>query len=339
MELYTHPDYYKVLGLKLNASCDDVKKAYRHLALKYHPDKNNNSEESKRQFIIINEAYKTLSDPILRYQYNLRYCVPREKVASAVVEKKRFRTIIKDYTFYILTLLFIIIRALSPLLIIILLVFWGDRCTSNDHSSNVYYSDQPQSTKNTEDNDYVYNGIDLSINPKGGFKTSSGTKKLRNDTGINQTIISLPTGTKPYSDKYGSGVFDKSSLSYIEIKNGVVTDAVVILYNVLTDKVIRHIYIRANDNFQISKVPKGIYDMKVYYGKDWNNDKYNGANAPKGGFMSNETYSHSEDADYFDCNPVVMEDGTSYPTYTVTLYTVQNGNMQTESLDKDDFFN
>jgi len=59
-------DYYKILGVEKNATPDDIKKAYRKLALKWHPDKNSQDEESKvkaeKMFKDIGEAYAVLSD-------------------------------------------------------------------------------------------------------------------------------------------------------------------------------------------------------------------------------------------------------------------------------------
>ena len=54
-------DYYNVLELNRNASLDEIRKSFRTLALRYHPDKNKNSE-SKEKFMKIVEAYETLSD-------------------------------------------------------------------------------------------------------------------------------------------------------------------------------------------------------------------------------------------------------------------------------------
>jgi DnaJ family protein C protein 7 len=60
-------DYYKILGIDRNASPDEIKKAYRKLALKYHPDRNSESEQSKkiaqRKFEDVSDAYSVLSDP------------------------------------------------------------------------------------------------------------------------------------------------------------------------------------------------------------------------------------------------------------------------------------
>ena len=56
-------DYYEVLGLKKGASVEELKKAYRKLAVKYHPDKNQGDKQAEERFKEINEAYAVLSDP------------------------------------------------------------------------------------------------------------------------------------------------------------------------------------------------------------------------------------------------------------------------------------
>lgn len=63
-------DYYKVLGLSKNASQDDIKKAYRKLARKYHPDLNPNDKEANVKFQQINEANEVLGDPEKRKKYD-----------------------------------------------------------------------------------------------------------------------------------------------------------------------------------------------------------------------------------------------------------------------------
>ena len=63
-------DYYKVLNLSRDASQSDIKRAYRKLALKYHPDKNKSPDATKK-FQDIGEAYSVLSDPTKRRKYDL----------------------------------------------------------------------------------------------------------------------------------------------------------------------------------------------------------------------------------------------------------------------------
>lgn len=63
-------DYYSVLGLEKNASAEQIKKAYRKLALKYHPDKNPDNKQAEERFKEISEAYAVLSDPEKKQQYD-----------------------------------------------------------------------------------------------------------------------------------------------------------------------------------------------------------------------------------------------------------------------------
>jgi len=65
-----YKDYYKALGIYKNASQDDIKKAYRKLALKYHPDKNPGNTVAEEKFKDIGEAYEVLKDPEKRKKYD-----------------------------------------------------------------------------------------------------------------------------------------------------------------------------------------------------------------------------------------------------------------------------
>ncbi|UKB82144.1 DnaJ domain-containing protein [Chryseobacterium sp. MEBOG06] len=78
-------DYYYFLGISQDASEEDIKKAYRKLSLKYHPDKNDNDDFFADRFREILEAYETLSDPGRRHAYDqnlesqqksFRYTIP-----------------------------------------------------------------------------------------------------------------------------------------------------------------------------------------------------------------------------------------------------------------------
>ncbi len=63
-------DYYSILGLTKTASADEIKKSFRRLARKYHPDMNPNNKEAEAQFKQVSEAYEVLGDPEKRQKYD-----------------------------------------------------------------------------------------------------------------------------------------------------------------------------------------------------------------------------------------------------------------------------
>lgn len=65
-----YKDYYKALGVERKASADDIRKAYRKLAMQYHPDKNPGDKKAEDKFKEINEAYQVLSDEQKRARYD-----------------------------------------------------------------------------------------------------------------------------------------------------------------------------------------------------------------------------------------------------------------------------
>jgi len=66
----TKRDYYEILGINKNASIDDLKKAYRKLAMQYHPDRNPGNKEAEEKFKEATEAYEVLSDQDKRSRYD-----------------------------------------------------------------------------------------------------------------------------------------------------------------------------------------------------------------------------------------------------------------------------
>ena len=76
-------DYYKILGIPKDSNQIQIRKAFRELALKYHPDKNKNSEESNQKFIQIVQAYEVLSDVKARKRYD------DNNLANEIFQQKR----------------------------------------------------------------------------------------------------------------------------------------------------------------------------------------------------------------------------------------------------------
>ncbi|KAG6833157.1 hypothetical protein H0H87_010544 [Tephrocybe sp. NHM501043] len=97
--------YYDILGVPVDASTDDIKKAYRRLAIKHHPDKNRDDPQAEERFKEIAIAYQTLSDETLRKKYNEfgpkesapdGGFVDPEEVFGAIFGGERFTSIIGD---------------------------------------------------------------------------------------------------------------------------------------------------------------------------------------------------------------------------------------------------
>lgn len=63
-------DYYEILGVSKDASASEIKKAYRRVALKYHPDRNPDNKEAEENFKEAAEAYEVLSDDNKRARYD-----------------------------------------------------------------------------------------------------------------------------------------------------------------------------------------------------------------------------------------------------------------------------
>ncbi len=63
-------NYYSILGVNRTASASEIKKAYRLSALRWHPDRNQDSSEARLQFLLIQDAYRTLIDPFKRSNHN-----------------------------------------------------------------------------------------------------------------------------------------------------------------------------------------------------------------------------------------------------------------------------
>jgi curved DNA-binding protein len=70
INIMDYKDYYNILGIERSANSDDIRKAYRKLAMQYHPDRNPGDNQAEERFKEINEAYQVLNDPQKRAHYD-----------------------------------------------------------------------------------------------------------------------------------------------------------------------------------------------------------------------------------------------------------------------------
>ncbi|MGC9323989.1 MAG: DnaJ domain-containing protein [Desulfomonilia bacterium] len=91
-------DYYRILGLSREATSHEIKKRYRSLAIKVHPDLNQGSPDSAQQFKEITEAYGVLIDPEKRKRYDSDFArsFEQEKVFEDVFARREFRDVFDD---------------------------------------------------------------------------------------------------------------------------------------------------------------------------------------------------------------------------------------------------
>lgn|SRR5690554_4889952 len=97
------PNHYQTLGVSVNASKDEIKKAYRQLALKFHPDRNK-SPDAHERFIEINEAYLILFDDEARAKYDREYKYyygqkANTEQASSTHKEKAYQEEKRTYTY------------------------------------------------------------------------------------------------------------------------------------------------------------------------------------------------------------------------------------------------
>ena len=374
----TKGNYYSILGVPPKASQEEIKAAYRNAVKLYHPDLNNNSEASRLQFIRVQQAYEVLSDPQQRARYdaelqrrlelflrgaaNRSYQTtyrpkpkptPRDPAKQAKFENRIFIT--KLATIGVLIVVVIVLgvwhvrdlRRSNQLVGEGLVADIGmtevaqvDSVTAESTVS--VPGDDAQNVEQTvpNDNHAKINALLGNHSGEAGDNAASAAKNAQtgDSSPAVQPSVSLATGAKPYAAMYGSGRYDSESMSYLEVKNSVETDAIVMLYDTRTGRVVRHAYLRAGATYKLRQLPSGIFDMRVYQGVNWNPNKYMGPNAPTGGFESEESFTACRPTDYLDMRHIESHSGISYPTYTVTLYTVRNGNFAMEETSSKTFF-
>ena len=275
-------DLYRILGLPDNASAADIKSAYRRLAKLYHPDLNPESRQSEEKFKEILDAYTILSDPELRAQYDRKriygFSSPsfttRAKSQEQGEEKKRDPGR-KEYPPEYIEMLRQRNRArivrqiqrrkkiLRGMIITFVLYLIGTALFEAWISSK-----------------REHEALDFDTRMKAQHVRDS----LRN---VSDEIQNLDS---PYDSLFGAGQSTWLSPNQLVVINPY-SDAVVCLMRTDTPFVtVRNEFIHAQNSFIMNEVPNGKYQVKVYTGKDWNNNLTVPDGRKLGGFSSHEKF-------------------------------------------------
>ncbi|POS00611.1 DnaJ-like protein [Flavobacterium croceum DSM 17960] len=341
-------NYYQILGIEFNATNEEIKLAYRKLAIKFHPDKNFGDKYFEDRFKEIQIAYDALSDNNSRKEYDKKlFEFYRERFdykKNEPVVKPNGSYDSKNYqntkntnnntdntnkqennngcgNIFLLAFLF--------------LTLWFSWKQFSKKSAGL-------STNTIDYADSTLINIDSAavVADTAAYAIIDSTDVNKNDAEYQNsenierpaTYSSLNNGDSPLVDCFGRGKYQNSA--YITFQNSNETDAIVCLVNYSTNETIRNQYIKAGTDFTMRKIPSGTYFLKVYYGNDWNPEKTNFCGS-KGGFNFDESFSKSDG--YSDLIEI-ENTSSSYTTGTITLYKVANGNMNSELISESEFF-
>lgn len=252
-------DYYRTLGIAENASDEDVKRAYRRMAKRFHPDLNAGDKYAEEQFKEVYEAYETLSDPILRRSYDLKRLRrdlyagnpvfyarqpvgeefekdPRRKKYTeeqfAYARRRRRFRIISD------------MRRRKKLLVGMIISFIF--CVSGATWLENWNAQQRADVAKT-------------------LEQKTRQKALSNSHA--QTVIN--DLDSPYDSLFGPGKYDWFSQNFIVVYNPVSDAVVCVVQASAPHRTIRNEFIHARRSFALREMPDGDYYMKVYTGSKW----------------------------------------------------------------------
>jgi curved DNA-binding protein CbpA len=268
-------NYYILLGVPNTATSEEIKSAYRVLAKKYHPDKNQGNKSAEEYFKEIQQAYTVLSNPEKRKKYDLRFSFGN---ANTSRQKTTFSS--RPYTGN---------------------AYQYAQQQAQDKQRQ-YTSPQQKRTIKKGDNSEGFQiivsvGIALILlyfiisysadSPK--------TNQVDTATTIEKVIEEQKTETpaisdyeSPYSYFFGAEINDDQSKNCLSIHNSNDCETVICLVqNQKPYATIRNQYMNRGGEFKMNEIPDGDYFLKIFYGTDWDTTKtFLTDRSVKGGFKN-----------------------------------------------------
>lgn len=295
-------NYYSILGVSDSATDEEIKRAYRNLAKRWHPDKNHGNKAAEDRFKEIAEAYETLSDPILRRQHDLRLKYGRLYDSSTYfAEKKQDEKKEQRRTRPVYTEGFLRWkekkkhadmkrrRRMFVGMIFTFILFIGMA------QYYEYYLDQQRKQQIADIEERV--------------KAAMAPHEQLQSTAIDNL-------DSPFDGVFGEGRYEwlTSNSIFVDVPS---SDAVICLQQLDPPyRTIRNEFIFGGNSFSFSNVPFGRYRVKVYEGAKWSTNNRLLGGAVKGGFSQHPHFYSVER------QPIVFVPATKKNPYPRTCDTV-----------------
>jgi curved DNA-binding protein CbpA len=325
------PNYYLVLGVKNTASGEEIKMAYRALAKKYHPDKNQGNKAAEDYFKEVQQAYTVLSNTEKRKKYDLRF-----SYGNAYTQQQRSYTNSTPYN--------------------------GNayHYAQQQAQAKQQQKQQQQNQQSAKKQPYtkpdklesfqilVSVGVALillyfimshSTNKPSSSKTRTTTVLQELSPAITsaETASEISEYESPYSDFFGKEVNDYTSKSSLTIYNGESSEAVVCLVNNASHVTIRNQYMRKGATFKMNEIPDGDYFLKVYFGTNWSKNKTVLTEKIKGGFqLENGFLECNTGKNVFKMKQEKTADVHSFSSYEISITPTATENVT--SINAENFF-
>ncbi len=293
-------NHYKTLGLEEGATLEEIQNAFDKLSKTVDPKINGYHDFFIEEFKLLNEAYDQLSNSSTNSSALIEQkYTSNESNEINTINKKKNNSYFNSKWIYSIVFL---------LLVILFLLVQKKKSYKDDYSN--------------ENNQYDNTIVDTSA-------VAVDTTSLESNE--IEYYLTPENGFSPYNDYFGKGVYDNNDNNEFVIKNSNETDAVVCLVNYSTGAKIRNEFVRKGTTFKMSNVPNGTYYLAWFSGNDWSPNLIMNENF-SGGFQTNASFSKSDGA-----NDLMSCEGNM--RWTVTLYSIENGNMETKDMSEGEFFN
>ncbi len=325
-EIMQQKNYYILLGVSTTASFDELKIAYRVLAKKYHPDKNQGNKAAEEHFKEIQQAYTILSNPEKRKKYDLKLSFgngyTRQKQSSqytgsayqyaqqqSQAQNQNYTTRKTQVPKHDKTEIYQIPVSIgiALLLLYFIISYSTDRETEITSVSNSQLQKEANQEQITKEE--------------------------------NSTVSLISDFASPYSSFFGEEIINENSKNNINIHNSTASEAIVCLVeNKKTKRTIRNQYMNTGSSFKMNNIPDGEYFLKIYYGTTWDTIKTFLNNKVKGGFLNEIGFVELKfNNTIFKMKQEQTSSSSSFSSYEIGINPSQKKDIKT--ITAEEFFN